>query len=44
MNSGARAFYEAFGFSSDGTKKVDEMTKEGLVAQRYRIHLGEAAA
>jgi ribosomal protein S18 acetylase RimI-like enzyme len=39
MNDRARRFYEAFGFVSDDKAKVDEMTTEGLVAQRYRVRL-----
>jgi ribosomal protein S18 acetylase RimI-like enzyme len=41
INDRARRFYEAFGFVRDGKTKVDEMTTEGLVAQRYRVRLTE---
>ncbi len=39
INAGARAFYRAFGFREDGGRKVDEGTREKLVAYRYRITL-----
>jgi GNAT superfamily N-acetyltransferase len=39
MNDDARRFYEIFGFAEDGTTKVDEGTRERLVARRYRIAL-----
>lgn len=39
MNVDARRFYEAFGFSEDGATKVDEGTRERLLARRYRIAL-----
>jgi GNAT superfamily N-acetyltransferase len=39
VNERARAFYRAFGFEEDGAEKVDEGTKEHLVAHRYRIRL-----
>jgi ribosomal protein S18 acetylase RimI-like enzyme len=39
MNEEARRFYAAFGFTEDSASKVDEGTRERLVARRYRIAL-----
>ena len=39
VNERAHAFYRAFGFVQDGGRKVDEGTKERLVAHRYRMKL-----
>jgi GNAT superfamily N-acetyltransferase len=39
VNERAHAFYRAFGFEQDGGRKVDEGTKERLVAHRYRMTL-----
>jgi len=39
VNERARSFYSEFGFIPDGASKVDEHTKERLVAFRYRIDL-----
>jgi ribosomal protein S18 acetylase RimI-like enzyme len=44
LNEGARAFYDAVGFSFDGATQVDEATKERLVAQRYRTQLSDSEA
>ena len=42
MNERARAFYDTFGFTPDGATKVDEGTKERLVAHRYVLSLTES--
>lgn len=39
MNTQARDFYSAFGFTLEEATKVDEGSIEGLVACRYRIEL-----
>lgn len=39
MNHRAREFYKEFGFAPDGGTKVDEGTRERLIAFRYRIDL-----
>ncbi|MDX1646312.1 MAG: GNAT family N-acetyltransferase [Longimicrobiales bacterium] len=44
INERARTFYEHLGFVADGRTKVDEMTRERLVAHRYAIGLEEPAA
>jgi ribosomal protein S18 acetylase RimI-like enzyme len=44
INTPACAFYEAFGFESDGVTKIDMSSRDGLIARRYRIDLGGAAA
>ena len=39
MNTRARRFYSAFGFTLDAASKTVEGTSEGLIALRYRIQL-----
>lgn len=39
LNTSACAFYEAFGFESDGVTKIDLSSRDRLVARRYRIAL-----
>lgn len=39
VNRRARDFYKSFGFVPDGATKVDEHTRERLVAYRYRMGL-----
>ena len=39
MNEEARRFYSAFGFTEEPATKVDEGTRERLVARRYHIAL-----
>ncbi len=39
VNENARGFYEAYGFTADGARKVDELTVDKLVAHRYRLDL-----
>lgn len=39
VNEAAAAFYEALGFTFDGTTKMDELPRERLAARRYRIDL-----
>lgn len=41
VNTPACSFYEAFGFESDGVTKIDMSSKDGLIARRYRIDLGD---
>jgi hypothetical protein len=43
LNTSACAFYEAFGFVSDGVTKIDLSSRDGLVARRYRIALSAAS-
>lgn len=43
INQGARRFYAAFGFAEDSATKVDEGTREQLVARRYHIALPAGA-
>jgi len=42
MNARARVFYRSFGFTPDGATKVDDGTKERLLAHRYVLSLTEA--
>lgn len=44
VNEAAVAFYEALGFTFDGTTRMDELPQERLVARRYRIDLTRAPA
>lgn len=39
INERAQVFYERFGFERDTATKIDEATRERLVARRYRIQL-----